>query len=317
MKIPSAQTSRPAVSILSVFIRVHPWLALLFFLIMTAPLFASDSKIIASGETLQKLAGDFVFTEGPASDAEGNVFFTDQPNDRILKWSINGKLSTFMKPCGRANGLSFDHEGNLWACADEKNELWRISPSGKATVIVTNYGGKLLNGPNDVWLRPSGGLYFTDPYYKRPYWKRGPKEQDECVYFLSSDEKKLVRVVEDLKQPNGIIGTPDSKTLYVADIGAGKTYHYQIHPDGSLKDKKLFCELGSDGMTIDSEGNVYLTGKGVTVFDSSGKQIEHIDVSESWTANVCFGGKDRHTLFITASKGLYAMRMKVKGVDSQ
>jgi gluconolactonase len=317
MKIPSAQTSRPAVSILSVFIRVHPWLALLFFLIMNAPLFASDSKIIASGETLQKLAGDFIFTEGPASDAQGNVFFTDQPNDRILKWSIDGKLSTFMKPCGRANGLSFDREGNLWACADEKNELWRISPAAKATVVVTNYQGKLLNGPNDVWLRPAGGLYFTDPYYKRQYWKRGPKEQDECVYFLSSDEKKLVRVIDDLKQPNGIIGTPDGKLLYVADIGAGKTYRYDIQPDGSLKNKKLYCELGSDGMTIDSEGNIYLTGKGVTVFDPSGKQIEHIEVPESWTANVCFGGKDRQTLFITASKGLYAMRMTVKGVDSQ
>jgi gluconolactonase len=315
MKIPSAQPNRPANS--SVFIRVHPWLGFLFFLAMTASIFASDSKIIASGETLQKLAGEFIFTEGPASDAQGNVFFTDQPNDRILKWSIDGKLSTFMQPCGRANGLSFDRGGNLWACADEKNELWRISPAGKATVVVTNYQGKLLNGPNDVWLRPAGGLYFTDPFYKRPYWKRGPKEQDECVYYLSSDEKKLVRVIEDLKQPNGIIGTPDGKILYVADIGAGKTYRYQIQPDGLLKHKKLFCELGSDGMTIDSEGNVYLTGKGVTVFDSSGKQIDHIDVPESWTGNVCFGGKDRHTLFITASKGLYSMRMTVTGVDSQ
>jgi gluconolactonase len=315
MKIPSAQTNRPAN--FSVFIRVKPWSGLLFLLAMSAPVFASDSKIIASGETLQKLAGDFIFTEGPASDAKGNVFFTDQPNDRILKWSTDGKLSTFMKSCGRANGLSFDRQGNLWACADEKNELWRISPAGKATVVVTNYQNKLLNGPNDVWIRPAGGLYFTDPYYKRPYWKRGAKEQDECVYFLSSDEKKLVRVIEDLKQPNGIIGTPNGKILYVADIGAGKTYRYQIEPDGSLKDKKLFCELGSDGMTIDNKGNVYLTGKGVTVFDSSGKQIEHIDIPESWTANVCFGGKDRHTLFITASKGLYAMRTKVKRVDSQ
>jgi gluconolactonase len=314
MKMPGAQSNRPANTF--VFIRVCPWLGLLF-LAMNASTFASDSKIISSGETLQKLAGEFIFTEGPASDAQGNVFFTDQPNDRILKWGIDGKLSTFMKPCGRANGLSFDREGNLWACADEKNELWRISPSAKATVVVTNHQGKLLNGPNDVWIRPAGGLYFTDPYYKRPYWKRGPKEQDECVYFLSPDEKNLVRVIEDLKQPNGIIGTPDGKILYVADIGAGKTYRYQIQPDGSLQDKKLFCELGSDGMTIDSEGNVYLTGKGVTVFDSSGKQIEHIDVPESWTANVCFGGKDRHTLFITASKGLYSMGMKVKGVDSQ
>ena len=173
---------------------------------------------------------------------------------------------------------------------------------------MKDYQGKLLNGPNDVWVRPDGGLYFTDPFYKRPYWKRGPKEQDgERVYYLAPDHKTLTRVIDDLKQPNGIIGTPDGKTLYVADIGAGKTYAYDIQPDGTLADKRLFCELGSDGMTIDSEGNVYLTGKGVTVFDPTGKQIEHIDVPEPWTANVCFGGKDRQTLFITASKGLYAI----------
>jgi gluconolactonase len=278
---------------------------------------ASESKIIAPGTALEKLADGFAFTEGPASDTRGNVFFTDQPNDRILEWGVEGKLSTFKQPCGRANGLCFDRKGNLWACADEKNELWRIDPAGKVTVVVKDYQGKLLNGPNDIWLRPDGGVYITDPYYKRPYWKRGPKEMSECVYFLSSDKAKLVRVIEDLKQPNGIIGTADGKTLYVADIGSGKTYRYAIEKDGTLQGKQLFCELGSDGMTIDNQGNVYLTGKGVTVFDSSGKQIEHIDVAESWTANVCFGGKDRHTLFITASKGFYGLKMQVKGVNSQ
>lgn len=278
---------------------------------------AAESKIIAPGATLQKLAGDFVFTEGPACDRQGNVFFTDQPNDRIHKWSIDGKLSTFMQPCGRANGLSFDHEGYLWACADEKNELWRIDPAGKAAVVVKDYKGKLLNGPNDVWIQPTGGLYFTDPYYKRDYWKRGPKEMDECVYYLAPDHQTLTRVIEDLKQPNGIIGTPDGKLLYVADIGAGKTYRYGIQPDGALKEKKLFCEMGSDGMTIDSAGNIYLTGKGVSVFDSSGKKIEHIEVPENWTANVCFGGKDKQTLFITATKSLYGLHMRVSGVDSQ
>jgi gluconolactonase len=278
---------------------------------------AADSPIIAPGEKLQKLADDFAFTEGPACDADGNVFFTDQPNDRIMKWSIEGKLSTFLQPCGRANGLCFDRQGNLWACADEKNELWRIDKSGKATVILKDYQGKLFNGPNDIWLRPAGGLYITDPFYKRNYWKRGPKEMPECVYYLAPDNKTVTRVIEDLKQPNGIIGTPDGKTLYVADIGGRKTYRYHIQPDGTLADKTLFCEPGSDGMTIDDQGDIYITGKGVTVFDSSGKKIEQIDVAESWTANVCFGGKDRQTLFITASKGFYGIRTKVKGVDSQ
>ena len=120
-----------------------------------------------------------------------------------------------------------------------------------------------------------------------------------------------------MKQPNGIIGTPDGTTLYVADIGAGRTYAYDIQPDGKLSHRRLFCRLGSDGMTINDRGNVYLTGRGVTVFDRTGKQIAHIAVDEPWTANVCFGGKDRQTLFITASTRLYGLRMQVRGVGSQ
>jgi gluconolactonase len=292
-------------------------LALLALLAGPQSLWA-ESGVIAPGAKVEKLADEFRFTEGPAGDAQGNVFFTDQPNDRILKWSTGGELSTFMEPCGRSNGLCFDKKGNLWACADEKNQLWCIDPEGKVTVVVKDYQGKLLNGPNDLWIRPDGGIYFTDPFYKRPYWNRGPQEQPgQCVYFLAPDHKTLSRVADDLETPNGVIGTPDGKTLYVADIRARKTYAYVVQPDGTLKGKRLFCEMGSDGMTIDSEGNVYLTGKGVTVFDPAGRQIEHIPVDAPWTANVCFGGQDGHTLFITASKGLYAIRMRVKGVGSQ
>ena len=291
--------------------------SLLLALCCSTRLVAAESKLIAAGATLQKLADTFVFTEGPASDKDGNIYFTDQPNDRIMKWSVDGKLTTFMQPCGRANGMSFDADGNLWTCADETNALWRVHPDKTIDVVVKDFKGKLLNGPNDVWIRPGGGIYITDPYYNRPYWKRGAKEIPECVYYISPDLKKMVRVIDDFKQPNGIIGTPDGKTLYVADIGGKKTYSYSIQADGSLKNKRLFCELGSDGMTIDNEGNVYLTGKGVTVFDSTGKQIEHIEVDEPWTANVCFGGKDRHLLFITASKCIYGLQMRVHGVDSQ
>jgi gluconolactonase len=275
---------------------------------------AADRDLIAPGAKVEKLAGGFEFTEGPAADAAGNVYFTDQPNDRILKWGVDGKVSTFLEPCGRSNGLYFDRKGNLLACADEKNELWSIDPAGKATVLVRDYRGKLLDGPNDLWIRPDGGIYFTDPFYKRPYWKRGPREQDvEGVYFLSPDRKKLERVAADLEQPNGIIGTPDGKKLYVADIKAGKTYSYDVGADGSLAGKKLFCSMGSDGMTIDAEGNVYLTGKGVTVFDREGKKIAVIPIDEPWTANVTFGGKDRDLLFITASKAVYGARLRVKG----
>lgn len=272
--------------------------------------------VIAPGAKLEKLAGDFKFTEGPTCDAAGNVFFTDQPNDRIMKWSVDGKLTTFKQPAGRSNGMYFDARGNLIACADEKNELWTIAPDGKATVLLKEYQGKLLNGPNDAWVRPDGGLYFTDPFYKRPWWNRGPSEQDgQHVYFLAADRKTLKRVTTDLTQPNGIIGSPDGKTLYVADIGAKKTYSFDIQSDGTLTNKRLHCEMGSDGITLDNEDNLYLTGKGVFVFDRAGKQIEHIDVPEPWSANVCFGGKDKQTLFITASKSFYSIRMRVKGAN--
>src|SRR5947207_6649383 len=248
----------------------------LILLLCAGSLHSADSKIIAPGAKLEKLAGGFEFTEGPAADKDGNVYFTDQPNDRILKYDTGGKLTTFLQPCGRSNGLSFDNQGNLIACADENNQLWSINVAdGKHTVLVKDFNGKLLNGPNDVWVAPDNSIYFTDPLYKREYWKRDPAPQQDkrAVYHLSADRKKLQRVAEDLTQPNGIIGTPDGKTLYVADIDAKKTYRYTIKDDGTLADKALFCEMGSDGMTIDDAGNVYLTGKGVTVFDKDGKQI--------------------------------------------
>jgi gluconolactonase len=277
---------------------------------------AKPSSVVAPGEKAAVLSSTFNFTEGPAADAEGNVFFTDQPNDRICKWSVDGKLTDFMKPCGRSNGMFFDKEGNLWTCADMNNELWKIDPQGKVTVVVKDYKGKKLNGPNDLWIAPNGVIYFTDPLYKRDYWTRDPAMQQDGqhVYYLSPDRKTLTRVATDLTQPNGIIGTPDGKLLYVADIGGRKTYRYAINADGTLSDKTLFCPMGSDGMTIDNEGNVYLTGKGVTVFNPDGKQIDHIDIDKGWTANVTFGGKGRDTLFITASDSLYAVKTRVKGV---
>lgn len=272
--------------------------------------FATDAKV-------EKLAGDFKFTEGCASDKEGNVYFTDQPTDRIFKWSTEGKLSTFLEKSGRSNGLCVDGAGKLWACADEKNQLWKIDPeTKKAEVLVKDFKGKMLNGPNDIWVTPTGGAYFTDPLYSRPYWPKDKVEREKRgVYFLNP-KGELSRVAEDLTQPNGIIGTPDGKILYVADINAGKTYQYTIQPDGTLADKKLFCEKGSDGMTLDSAGNVYLTSGVVWVFDKAGKKIAELKVPES-PSNVCFGGKDQKTLFITARTGLYSIRCVSTGVGSQ
>jgi gluconolactonase len=278
---------------------------------------AGGEDLRAPGAAVERLAGDLSFAEGPTADAAGNIFFTDQPNDRILKWSVEGKLSTFLQPSGRSNGMYFAPDGSLIACADEKNELWSIAKDGKATVIWKDYEGRKLNGPNDVWIHPSGSLYFTDPYYQRSWWShQAPPQDGQHVYRLSADRKTVTRVTSDLEQPNGIVGTPDGKTLYVADIKAGKTYAYDIQPDGSLARKRLHCSLGSDGMTLDEEGRLYLTGKGVHVFDASGKEVQVFDVPEAWTGNVAFGGADHRTLFITASKGLYAVRLRVKGANA-
>jgi len=280
----------------------------------TVLLGAAPSAVIAPGATLQKLADGFGFTEGPTGDAEGHVYFTDQPNNRIHRWSLSGELSTFLEPAGRANGMCFDRRANLFVCADEKNELWVVDGAGRHRVLASEYQGRRLNGPNDVWVHPEGGLYFTDPFYRRDWWEHKEMPQDgEHVYYLSPHRDRLVRVVNNLEQPNGIVGTPDGKVLFVADIRGNKTYRFEIRGDGSLANQRLFCELGSDGMTLDREGNLYLTGRGVTVFNSKGKQIEHIEVPERWTANVCFGGKDFQTLFITASGGLYSIEMKVRG----
>ncbi|SLM49022.1 SMP-30/Gluconolaconase/LRE-like region-containing protein [Nitrospira japonica] len=277
----------------------------------------AEDTVLAPGATLQKLAGEFEFTEGPTCDAEGSVFFTDQPNDRIMRWSADGGLSTFLQPSGRANGMYFDYKGNLIACADERNALWSIAPDRQVTVLLGEYQGKPLNGPNDVWVRADGALYFTDPFYRRRWWKHDKMPQDgQHVYFLSADRRQLVRVADDLQQPNGLIGTPDGNTLYVADIGAGKIYRYDIAPDGQLGGRKLFAEYGSDGMTLDEEGHLYLTGEGVRVLDRDGRQIEYIDVpGEAWTANVSFCGRNRRTLFITASKGLYGIKLRVGGAN--
>lgn len=295
-----------------------PWFA--FFIAAITQLNGQNqplpvNQVTADGAVVKKLAGGFAFTEGPAADKKGNVYFTDQPNNRIMVWTTNNELETFMQPAGRANGLFFDKKGNLWACADEKTGLWKITPGKKIEVVTGSYNNAMFNGPNDLWISPTGAVYFTDPFYRRSWWSHTDRPQDkQCVYYLSPDRKKLVRIIDDLVQPNGIIGTPDGKILYVADIGGKKTWKYIINPDGSVSGKTLFCEMGSDGMTIDIEGNLYLTGNGVTVFDKTGKEIINIPVPEKWTANICFGGKDRKRIFITASTGLYSVETKVKGV---
>jgi gluconolactonase len=276
------------------------------------------TSIVAKGAQLELVSDAYSFTEGPAVDPEGNVYFTDQPNNQILKWSVdNGDVEVFMKPAGRANGLYFDNQGKLLAAADEKFELWRIDVTGEkeTEVLLSQFDGKNLNGPNDIWVDPKGGIYFTDPYYQRPWWDRQAREiEQERVYYLPEGSREPIIVVDDFVQPNGIIGSPDGKKLYIADIGDSKTYSFDIQDNGLLTNKTLLAEMGSDGMTLDDQGNVYLTGDGVTVFSPVGKKVLHIPVPQDWTANVTFGGKEQGTLFITAMNSLYTLEMNVHGV---
>ena len=163
------------------------------------------NSIIADGAKLEKVADGFSFTEGPTSDKKGNIYFTDQPNDKILIWNEKTGLSTFMEPCGRSNGMAFDRKGNLWTCADDKGELWMITPQKKVEIISTSFDGHRYNGPNDVWIAPDGGLYFSDPFFARNYWEHKTVTQDkQCVYYLKPDHKTVVRIVDDLLQPNGV-----------------------------------------------------------------------------------------------------------------
>ena len=269
---------------------------------------------IEHGAKLVRIGDGYAFTEGPARAKNGDVYFTDQPNDRILRWD-GTRIDEWLKPAGRSNGLAFDRKGNLIACADGANELWSISPDKTVTVLLRDFEGKQLNGPNDVWIHRGDALYFTDPLYARDYWTRGKTSEQTGEHVFLLDRKGLRTVATDLKQPNGIVGTPDGKTLYVSDIGASETFRYHIAKDGALTDKTIFCKMGSDGMTLDVEGNLYLTGHGVRIFDRMGKQIDRVEVPEPWTGNVTFSGKDRKTLFITASKGVYTLKMRVKGAD--
>ena len=274
-----------------------------------------DSTIMYAHSKPVLLSRQFSFTEGPAADKKGNIFFTDQPNNKIWKYDTNGRLTIFLNDAGRANGLYFDNKGNLVACADENNQLWSIQPNGKVKVLVKDFKGYRLNGPNDVWVHPNGSVYFTDPLYQRSYWKtRKDTVAVQDVYLLSKDGKQLTTVAQNLGRPNGIIGTADGETLYVSDIKAGKIYKYHINHNGALTGKQLFADAVADGMTLDEKGNLYLAGNGITVFNPQGKKLAHVTIAEKWTANVTFGGKDHQLLFITASQGIYALKMKVKGV---
>ena len=291
---------------------------------------------------LVSLADGFSFTEGPAADRRGNVFFTDQPNDRIWRWDARtGRVTLFLEGTGRANGMIFDGDGNLIAASDLHGELWKIRPDGSHKVLIDNYQGKLLNGPNDVWINPvNGGIYITDPIFPRGYWDAGdprqqpwepthseqsPQGKGGHVYYLPRGAKQLVRVTSDAlgwesdAWPNGVVGTPDGRKLYVNKWyydNHGGTWVFDIKRDGTLKNMRKFSDWGGDGMSMDERGNVYISnGTGVMAFDPDGNNILNIPIAGGATNNT-FAGRDGKLLFITGpTDRVTAIRMNVKGSD--
>jgi gluconolactonase len=209
------------------------------------------------------LLDGFSFAEGPAVNESGTLYFTDIPNARIYSYH-DDILEVFLENSGGANGLYFDHEGNLIACAGRARQLIKINKEGEVEVLADEYNGKKLNSPNDLWIDPEGGIYFTDPRYGNT----DNMEQDGMhVYYLNTDGE-LLRVTEDLVRPNGIIGTSDGNELFIVDQGIERTYRYKIKKNGELKGKKLFVEVGTDGMSINNEGNIYITnGKNIDIYN--------------------------------------------------
>ena len=285
------------------------------FLFLSFAAFAQQKAIIAENALLEKAGTGYAFTEGPAEAADGKVYFTDQPNDKIYVWEENVGISLWLEGTLRSNGMYFNQKGKLLACADLYNQLGYFDENKQFHLIHEGYADKLLNGPNDVWAAPNGGIYFTDPYYHRSWWSEGREEEQEVrgVYYLSP-EGEISRVIDDYKQPNGLVGTPDGKVLYVADINDRKIWKYDIQTDGSLSNKTFFAPHGSDGMTLDQQGNIYLTMGKVWVYSPGGVLIEEIEVPEN-PSNICFGGKDKNILFITARTSVYTVKTKMKGVN--
>ncbi len=254
---------------------------------------------------------NFQVAEGPATDSDGSVYFSDVDAGRIYRWSPDGSVGLFVQGLELPNGSQFDARGDLVVCEGGQGRLISIDPQGRISVLVDKYDGVRFNEPNDLWISPQGGIYFTDPAFRSPVVQDG---QD--VYYLSPDSSQVRRVISDMDKPNGIVGTQDGKTLYVADYEAGQTFRYEINSDGSLSNKTLFVPVGSDGMKLDAAGNLYLTAPNqVQIYSPAGTLLKQILTQEVPT-NLTFAGADGRTLFITARTAVYTVRMAAAGLDA-
>lgn len=270
---------------------------------------AAEAQLIFADAKVIEVASNFGFLEGPVADQLGNLFFTDINNNTVHKMTASGLISSAYSPSNYANGLAMDLDGSLLICEQSGQRISKLAADGSVSTVVSRYAGKPFNSPNDLWVHPNGSIYFTDPRYNFP---AGKISQDgEYVYLISQDRSRVEPVIIDIPKPNGVVGTEDGKTLYIASTELRKVFRFDISPNGYLVNKIEFADQGSDGMTLDQQGNVYLTWVGgVSVRNPEGEEIEFIRTPQM-PANVGFGGADGKTLFMTARTSLYSIKMNV------
>ena len=271
------------------------------------------TQIIPPGAVVEKVAGDFKFTEGPAWDYKGTLYFSDIPNNRIIRFA-GGKCDVWRENSGAANGLMFDAQKRMIVCEGGARRVARCIGENQWETVAGSYNGKKLNSPNDLAIDAKGRIYFTDPRYGK---QEGLEQDKESVYRVDTDGK-VTRIIDDTKKCNGIGISPDGRTLYIVDNGAGELRSYPLKEDGSVDAGKTIASTpGGDGMCLDEKGNLYVTSKdGVRIFDKEGKQIGLIPVPEV-PANCVFGGEKLQTLYITARTSLYKIDLNARGWQAQ
>ncbi len=294
-------------------------------------------KIVPPGTKIEKLHGDFRFTEGPIWVRDGSyLLFSDLQANAIMKWSPNGSISVFRKPVfsGKypegvqigSNGLTLDRQGRLIAAEHGNRRVTRIEKDGTITVLADRYDGKRLNSPNDLVCKSNGDIYFTDPpglYRTYPDGPDAPKRELDFngVYRITAPGK-VDLVVKDIPYPNGLTFSPDEKKLYVASSRPDKFWMvYDVKANGTVSNGRKFFDATNiagegvpDGMKVDQAGNIYATGPaGIMIFSPGGKLLGTIQLPEI-PANLNWGDADAKALYITARTGLYRIRTNIAGV---
>jgi len=282
------------------------------------------NDIVPKDSKLEKIATGFVFTEGPIWDAsQGCLFFSDIPANKMRKWTEAKGIEIFREPSGKSNGLTLDKQGRLIACEHANRRVSRTEKDGAIVTIADNYDGKKLNSPNDVVVKSDGSIYFSDPPYglTADFGNLGEQELPfQGVYRLSADGKTLTLLTDEFYRPNGLAFSPDESLLYIDDSENVFVRVFDVKPDGTISNGRMFAELKgtepgtTDGMKVDSKGNVYVTGPGgIWVYDPSGEKLGRIDVPEV-AANIAWGDKDWKTLYITGSTSVYRIRLSIEGI---